>query len=537
MTGDITIDGIEITPEGLAKLVTAVTEAISNKSSDPSQYEIANSLQGISSLPVLFESGNTFTLKRLLMSALKGTDGKEIVLQKSSDQIQWKYKDETIWTNLISVADLKGSSAFDVWQQQPGNENKTNDDYLAYLRQPATDAIEGLTELKQQVAEAGTAASEAAKTAQQAASNVKDGKTPVLGTGTSSSVTNNTPPELIFVFSGNYDGDGNPIYTFSLKVPEGKTGAIPVIKNGSITTGAPGSSVNLTFTFEDYDGQGQPIYRVDGSIPRGTPGSGSGNVVVEESTLSAGKTYLFKPNGDGAAVGVFEEYTQSDISGFVTQQEVGSAISSHNADSGAHSDIWTSLTDLQQSALTALRVKEGTGMKVTIEEDGSITLSADIDNEVFMTVTELPSTGVENKIYLVPKANAQTGDALDEYIWINGDWELVGSVSVDMSNYDTSSQVDTKISTAIEAHDEDENAHKILFDAMKAVNVSATLIPANWVQSGNRWYYNVLDSRINFECTVLFAPAHAYEDVYVDTGIHSFGVTTNGYLQIYARNE
>lgn len=66
-----------MTQEEFNKLVQEVTEAIQNKSNDPGQYELATSLQGISSLPVLHEDSGVFTLKRVLVTLLKGDNAFE----------------------------------------------------------------------------------------------------------------------------------------------------------------------------------------------------------------------------------------------------------------------------------------------------------------------------------------------------------------------------------------------------------------------------------------------------------------------------
>jgi len=61
-------------------------------------------------------------------------------------------------------------------------------------------------------------------------------------------------------------------------------------------------------------------------------------------------------------------------------------------------------------------------------------LLAKVDNEIFEVVNPLPTTGVANKIYLVPSSDPETQNALDEYIWVDGAWEKIGAVSVDLSN-------------------------------------------------------------------------------------------------------
>lgn len=105
--GDINIDGIQISPEGLARLVSAVTQNIEAKSNDPGQIEVIDSLNGVTSIPVLQQIGSTVKLVRVLVSILRGVDGREIFLQVTETHIQWRYTDG-MWDNLIALADLKG---------------------------------------------------------------------------------------------------------------------------------------------------------------------------------------------------------------------------------------------------------------------------------------------------------------------------------------------------------------------------------------------------------------------------------------------
>lgn len=95
----------------------------------------------------------------------------------------------------------------------------------------------------------------------------------------------------------------------SLNGADGKT---PVFTAGNIQTGAPGSAATLTPVYTGESAQGNLTFRLDGSIPKGDPGSGSGNVLVPEENLVAGKKYLFIPDENGSAIGTFEEYQVPD---------------------------------------------------------------------------------------------------------------------------------------------------------------------------------------------------------------------------------
>ena len=50
-------------------------------------------------------------------------------------------------------------------------------------------------------------------------------------------------------------------------------------------------------------------------------------------------------------------------------------------------------------------------------------------------VSVLPASGQSNILYLVAKSTAASGDGYDEYLYINGGWERVGSTDIDLSGY------------------------------------------------------------------------------------------------------
>lgn len=60
---------------------------------------------------------------------------------------------------------------------------------------------------------------------------------------------------------------------------------------------------------------------------------------------------------------------------------------------------------------------------------------ADITGFHAEIVTELPAVGQKNILYLVAKSAAASGDGYDEYLYINGAWERVGSTDIDLSGY------------------------------------------------------------------------------------------------------
>lgn len=69
--------------------------------------------------------------------------------------------------------------------------------------------------------------------------------------------------------------------------------------------------------------------------------------------------------------------------------------------------------------------------------------SAGLHREI---VNSLPATGDENIIYMVLDQTASSPDIYDEWMWINGAYEHIGSTRVDLTDYYNKTQVDTALS-------------------------------------------------------------------------------------------
>lgn len=109
-------------------------------------------------------------------------------------------------------------------------------------------------------------------------------------------------------------------------------------------------------------------------------------------------------------------------------------------------------------------------------------LLAQVDNEIFQVVSVLPSTGVANKIYLIPSASPQAQDTLDEYIWVDNGWEKIGAVTgVDLSNYYNKSQIDSFLSGKVDANTSivGGTKAKITYDAKGLVTAGADLVASD----------------------------------------------------------
>src|SRR5699024_6484822 len=108
-------------------------------------------------------------------------------------------------------------------------------------------------------------------------------------------------------------------------------------------------------------------------------------------------------------------------------------------------------------------------------------LLSQVDNEIFITVTTLPATGLPNKIYLVPSSNPQTQNSLDEYIWTNGAFERIGTVTVDLSDYYTKTAMDALLLNKVNANSAITGGTftKITYDAKGLVISGTNLVAAD----------------------------------------------------------
>ena len=82
-----------------------------------------------------------------------------------------------------------------------------------------------------------------------------------------------------------------------------------------------------------------------------------------------------------------------------------------------------------------------------------------------LIVAELPSTGADDTIYLVPLENPDIqGNNYAEYVYINGAWELLGKigVQVDLTDYALKSEIPTQLSQLT-----DDSTHRLVSDTEK----------------------------------------------------------------------
>ena len=148
-----------------------------------------------------------------------------------------------------------------------------------------------------------------------------------------------------------------------------------------------------------------------------------------------------------------------DSTNLVLSGGVKDAIDSLNSDFNADlATINSSITNLSDEIDNIVNVEIGDQLKSSIidnltSSDTEKALSARqgkvlkelIDNLANLQITvvdTLPATGESNIIYLIKKVGTGT-DIHDEYVYVEGNWEKIGTTDVDLSNYYTKTQVDS----------------------------------------------------------------------------------------------
>lgn len=237
------------------------------------------------------------------------------------------------------------------------------------------------------------------------------GKTPILE---SVNATSGETPSGSFTKNG-VDEDGNPKYILNLTTPKGKDGQPAVFEQGTTTTLNPSEEARVEVVENGETPEGNPKYILNFFIPRGQmgpAGAGTGNVLVDAAGLVSGKKYLFVPDSDNSSSGTFMEYAEP-------------VIPTKTSDLTNNSGFITKAVN----DLTNYYLKSETYTKEEVQS-----LISAINSVTLQKVESLPEMRESNVIYLVPKSGSGN-DIYDEYIFIDGKPEHIGSTQVDLSNY------------------------------------------------------------------------------------------------------
>lgn len=135
------------------------------------------------------------------------------------------------------------------------------------------------------------------------------------------------------------------------------------------------------------------------------------------------------------------------------------------------------------------------------------------------SVSDLPSTGESNVIYLVP--NEGTGNNVkDEYIWVDGKFELIGTTAVDLSGYYTKTEITTLLESYAKTADVAPKTHTHTASQITDFNTSVdSRVPITGVQF-NGEDLNVTGKKVNVEAATTAQGAKA------DTAVQPAALTS-----------
>lgn len=147
----------QITPTELNDLVQQVVTALQQQSTGVNEYPVVTSLSNVLSMPAYRGEGNDRQVVTAPVELLKGD---QVELRNTGTEWQWKYKGDTSWKLLITVADLQKPAAevaLSVSQQMAQISDDWNNNIKPAVETATTNADNATT--------AANVAKEAANTA------------------------------------------------------------------------------------------------------------------------------------------------------------------------------------------------------------------------------------------------------------------------------------------------------------------------------------------------------------------------------------
>ena len=165
----------------------------------------------------------------------------------------------------------------------------------------------------------------------------------------------------------------------------------------------------------------------------------------------------------------------------------------------------------------AIQYKAGAGIKI---ENDTITAEvtkqyvdtalAELTNMGFTpeVVESLPTENIKiNIIYMLPAQTSEAENIYEEWMYINNKWEMIGSTSVDLSNYYTKDETNAKLDTKQNKLTSGEN---ITIDENNVISVSGVNtpeffidIPSVSVSTSNRYKTYTLSDNFNSQLTTI----------------------------------
>lgn len=180
---------------------------------------------------------------------------------------------------------------------------------------------------------------------------------------------------------------------------------------------------------------------------------------------------------DGTPVAIEDRYAMIDLSGKADKSEFDEAVQqledkiagkadssvlddyAKTADVVSKTDYETHVSEAEERFDT-IDEKIGVQKTESTEATGIYKVISDVESSLKDIISEIPKFDIEvvdelpadniseSTVYLV-KEKESDGDLYTEYIYVNGAWENLGKQTVDLSQYSTTEEMNTAISTAL----------------------------------------------------------------------------------------
>ena len=256
-------------------------------------------------------------------------------------------------------------------------------------------------------------------------------------------VTENGGPVGVDIAFTEPDNTLNRKFQFTFKNIKGETGATGA-------TGAKGDTGDNALVYsgsytETYAGDvtDEPIHLEIANFSR-TPVKGDTFVLVyyttetEQTTISLFSIY-----------NVYDTYVEAQpVFGtqyVITGPKGEQGIQGEPGTPGKDGDDGVSITSVTQTG-----VQGGTQVTITLSNGQSTSFIVyNGINTNFQVVNALPTENISTStIYLVPSTTPSAENVYDEYIYVNGDWEHIGSTTIDLSDYVTKTYFNQNVGDA-----------------------------------------------------------------------------------------
>lgn len=126
---------------------------------------------------------------------------------------------------------------------------------------------------------------------------------------------------------------------------------------------------------------------------------------------------------------------------FAKKEELPTKVSDLTNDSGFVTSAVDNLVNYYTKAQTYTR-------------DEIASLIASVSTMSFKTVESLPTSDISTTtIYLVPKETSEESNVYVEYIYVGGNWEIIGETSTNLDGYVTNDELATALASYLKTTD------------------------------------------------------------------------------------